>query len=70
MFIATCPDPECGAPAEVVPWAVAGSTGGPVAHVRTLCANKHRFHLPATWVRSHDRRPVTDLDDLRAFLSR
>jgi hypothetical protein len=35
MLIAACPDPECGAPAEIIPWAIAGSTNGPVPHVRT-----------------------------------
>jgi len=63
MLIADCPDPDCGAPAEVTPWAAAASTSGPVPHVRTLCANKHRYLLPATWIRSHDtapdRNPVT-----------
>ena len=60
MLIAACPDPECGAPAEIIPWAVAGSTSGPVPQMRTLCVNKHRYHLPATWLGSHDQRPATD----------
>ena len=59
MLIAECPDPDCGAPAEVTPWAVAAITSGPVPHVRTLCANKHRYLLPATWIRSHDTRHPT-----------
>jgi hypothetical protein len=59
MRIAACPDPDCGAPAEITPWAVAASTSGPVPHVRTLCVNKHRYLLPDTWVRSHDTRPVS-----------
>jgi len=52
MVVAACPDPECGAPSEIIPWAVVGSTDGPVPHVRTLCVNKHRFLLPATWIPS------------------
>jgi hypothetical protein len=59
MLIAACPDPECGAPAEIVPWAVADSTNGPVPHVRTLCVNKHRYLLPDTWIPSCDTRPDT-----------
>jgi hypothetical protein len=58
MRIAACPDPDCGAPAEITPLAVAASTSGPVPHVRTLCVNKHRYLLPDTWVRSHNTRPV------------
>jgi hypothetical protein len=60
MLIAACPDPECDAPAEIIPWAVAYSTNGPVPHVRTLCANKHRYLLPGTRIRAYDTRPVPD----------
>jgi hypothetical protein len=62
MLIAACPDPECGAPAQIVPWAVADSTNGPVPHVRTLCVNKHRYLLPDTWTPSRDTRPGTARD--------
>jgi hypothetical protein len=58
MLITACPDPECGAPAEITLWAVATSTNGPVPHVRTLCVNKHSYLLPATWTRSHDTCPA------------
>ena len=64
MLIADCPDPDCGAPAEITPWAVAASTSGPVPHVRTLCANKHRYLLPATWIRSHDTRHPKDSSEV------
>lgn len=56
MLIAACPDPECGAPAEITPWAVAASTNGPIPHVRTLCVNKH---ATCYRIRSHDTRPVS-----------
>jgi len=46
MLTAACPDPERGASAEIVPRAVADGTDGPVAHVRTLCVNKHRYLPP------------------------
>jgi hypothetical protein len=59
MLIAACPNPECGASAEIVPWAVADSTNGPVPHVRTLCVNKHCYLLPDTWVPSRDTSPGT-----------
>jgi hypothetical protein len=61
MLIAACPNPDCGAPAEIIPWAVAASTSGPVPHVRTLCASKHRFLLPASWLSGRatlPRRPT------------
>jgi hypothetical protein len=38
-----CPEPSCGAPAEVVDrWAFASSSG-PVPHVKTFCAAGHVF---------------------------
>jgi hypothetical protein len=57
MLIAACPDPECGAPAEIVPWAVAASTNGPVPHVRMQCVNKHRYLLPEAWIPSREADP-------------
>ena len=66
MLIAACPNPDCGAPAEIIPWAVAASTSGPVPHVRTLCASKHRFLLPASWLRSCDTSPAPGLRPGRA----
>ena len=44
MEIVDCPG--CGAPAEVEPWGALGSTGGPVAHVKTLCVRRHWYLLP------------------------
>lgn len=58
MLTAACPDPDCDAPAEINPWAVAGSSNGPVLHVRTLCVNKHRYLLPDTWIASHNTYPA------------
>jgi len=65
MLTAACPDPECDAPAEIIPWAVAGSSDGPVLHVRTLCANKHRYLLPDTWIASFDTHPVPGQNRVR-----
>jgi hypothetical protein len=41
-----CPDPGCGAPAELFDRVTLGSTHGAVAHVRTRCLNRHHFFLP------------------------
>ena len=43
---AFCPDPTCGAPAEVYAQTALGSTGGAVPHARTFCLNRHFFLLP------------------------
>jgi hypothetical protein len=43
QHITNCPDPRCGAPAEIVDRWVWTSTDGPVEHVATWCANGHRF---------------------------
>ncbi len=37
----TCPEPGCDAPAEVLDRFALPSTGGPVVHLRTRCANHH-----------------------------
>ncbi len=50
LTLAFCPEPGCGAPAEVRPAGVLYSTSGPVAHVRTYCAVRHWFVLPAAQV--------------------
>jgi hypothetical protein len=41
-----CPDPDCGAPAEVYAETMLGSTDGPIPHARTYCLNQHFFLLP------------------------
>lgn len=47
LELVTCPDPECGAPAEVADRFALDSTDGAVDHVRTFCVRRHRFALPA-----------------------
>jgi hypothetical protein len=47
MRLTFCPDPTCGVPAEVFHRALLPSTEGPVEMVRTLCARRHVFVLPA-----------------------
>jgi hypothetical protein len=44
MEIVDCP--KCGAPAEAEPWALLGSTSGPVEHVKTLCVRRHWCLMP------------------------
>lgn len=39
--------PDCGAVAEVTPYAELGSTSGRVAHVTIRCVFRHWFLLPA-----------------------
>ena len=41
-----CPDPDCGAPAEVRDRFELDSTDGPVEHVLTYCLAGHRFTVP------------------------
>lgn len=43
LTLTACPDPDCGAPAEVVDRFVLFSTAGPLTHVLTLCAEKHHY---------------------------
>jgi hypothetical protein len=47
LHLIACPDPVCGAPAEVVDKFVASSTQGPVVHLRTHCVGRHSFLVPA-----------------------
>lgn len=46
LFLLPCPEPTCGAPAEVADRMTIGSTSGPVEHLRTLCVRGHRFFMP------------------------
>lgn len=58
MFdVTACPDPGCGAPAEVVDRFHVESTEGLVEHVATMCARRHCRTLPSLWQPplSHDR---------------
>jgi hypothetical protein len=50
LRVAGCPD--CGAPAEVIDEGVVASTDGLITLVRTLCARRHWFLLPADRVAS------------------
>ena len=50
MTLIACPDPECGATAEIDGQYPASSTAGPLAHVRTRCVRRHVFVLPAELV--------------------
>jgi len=47
LELATCPEPTCGAPAEVTDRFTLPSTDGPIEHVTTYCASRHIFMLPA-----------------------
>jgi hypothetical protein len=61
LSLTPCPDPSCGASAEVTDRITVGSTGGPMEHVRTLCLNGHRFCLPT----AHAYRAPSARDDIR-----
>ena len=41
--IVPCPQPRCGASAQIVDCWVWPSTNGPVEHVKTWCVNGHGF---------------------------
>jgi hypothetical protein len=41
-----CPDPNCGALAEITDRYPLRSTDGPIEHVATCCIHQHRFVLP------------------------
>ena len=41
--VIACPDPTCGAPANIVDRWTWGSTDGPVEHVKTGCERGHWF---------------------------
>jgi hypothetical protein len=43
QHIIHCPQPDCGAPAEIVDRWTWTSTNGPVEHVKTWCASGHWF---------------------------
>jgi hypothetical protein len=49
VCLITCPDPVCGAIAEILHPVVLGSTGGPIEMVRTRCLHRHMFVLPIDW---------------------
>ena len=50
LDLTRCPDPECGAVAEVVHRWRLGSTSGALAMAHTVCLNRHVFVLPESWL--------------------
>ena len=46
LWLLPCPDPSCGALAELMDRITLGSTHGPVEHVRTQCLDGHLFFCP------------------------
>ncbi len=50
LQLATCPEPTCGAPAEVTDRFTLQSTDGPIEHAKTYCARRHIFMLPSNRV--------------------
>jgi hypothetical protein len=68
--VIACPDPTCGAPAEIVDRWTWGSTDGPVEHVKTGCERGHWFtptvaslslQPAAAGARPHPTRAVAQL---------
>jgi hypothetical protein len=53
-----CPDPECGAPAEVAHRWTLGSTSGAMTMAHTICLRRHIFVLPESWL---PKEPSVDL---------
>ena len=58
LWLVPCPDPACGALAEISDRVAVGSTDGPIEHVRTLCLEGHHFFLPGSRV-DHPPPPPT-----------
>jgi hypothetical protein len=46
LELTVCPEPSCGTVAEINDRFTYASTDGPLAHVKTYCANRHAFILP------------------------
>ncbi|MEN3306104.1 MAG: hypothetical protein V7603_2306 [Micromonosporaceae bacterium] len=46
LSLTFCPEPACGAPAEITARYALRSTDGPIEHVTTYCVRRHRFVLP------------------------
>jgi hypothetical protein len=63
VVLVICPDPSCGAPAELVDHFVLWSTSGPIEHVKTYCVQRHIFMLPTE--RLQHCAPVTDTEPVR-----
>jgi hypothetical protein len=54
LSLLPCPEPGCGAVAEVLDRVVVWSTDGPVSHVKVLCVRRHIFLMPAAAVQACD----------------
>ena len=52
-----CPQPDCGAPAQIVDRWTWTSTNGLVEHVKTWCANGHGFTPPLDTLAIPPTRP-------------
>jgi hypothetical protein len=50
LDLTQCPDPECGAPAEVAHRWILGSTSGAMTMAHTICLRRHIFVLPESWL--------------------
>jgi hypothetical protein len=58
LDLTQCPDPECGAPAEVAHRWNLGSTAGAITMAHTICLRRHIFVLPEAWL---PKEPSADL---------
>jgi hypothetical protein len=58
LDLTRCPDPACGAPAEVAHRWTLGSTAGGLPMAHTICLFRHVFVLPEAWL---PRVPSPDL---------
>ncbi len=50
LHLVACPEPACGAVAEIADHIRAGSTGATVVHFKTRCLRRHVFIVPADQV--------------------
>ena len=50
LDLTRCPDPGCGAPAEVAHRWTLGSTSGGLRMAHTVCVRRHIFVLPQAWL--------------------
>ncbi len=46
LSLTYCPEPTCGALAEITDRRALGSTDGLIEHVTTFCLQRHRFTVP------------------------
>jgi len=75
LTLLECPDPHCGATAELVDRSVLESTDGPVEHVKVQCVRGHHFFMPSAGLpleragrgQPPHREPVTGRPDGVSF---